>query len=249
MKRRVPYTKRRKNPAGVYTKRAPVKKIFIKKTAATNKFLDGETKYLDSWASDVVVTAPTDCSGGEIQPEGGCTDCLSAPAQGTGEQQRDGRRIILKSCFVSGCIRPSVVQNAPDVLSSPIIFVALVCDTQANGATVVSEQVYTNPNDTAFVNTYPLRNMDYSSRYKILAHQLVHMGDSWTMTDGANTASMTIGQKEFILSWRGSLPVTFTDTVANVTSVTDNALHIVAFATNTSFTPQLSFNCRVRFVG
>lgn len=208
-----------------------------------------EKKFLDVYASDVAVPAPTDCSGGEIQPEGGCTGCLSAPAQGDGEQQRDGRKITIKNCFVNFTIRGSVRPDQADVLAAPQIFVALVQDMQTNGATVVSEQVFTNPNDTAYTNTFPLRNLQYSGRYRVLDHKCVSMEPCYSFNDGAATGSLVCSEKTGVLSWRGDIPVTFNDTPANVSAVTDNSFHIIAFGTTTNFNPVLSFNSRVRFVG
>lgn len=209
-----------------------------------------EMKYLDVWASLVAVPTPTDCSGGEMQPEGGCTSCLSAPAQGDGAQNRDGRAIQAKSVFVTGAISFSNMVDQADAKSAPLIFVALVLDTQANGSTIVSEQVFTNPNDTAAVNAWPLRNIEYSSRYKVLAHTTVVGWPVVEGTDGASTMSMIAQAKSFMLSWKGELPIRFTSgTTADVANVENNAIHLIAFSTSSNFTPQLSFNSRMRFVG
>lgn len=213
-------------------------------------FLGIEKKFFDTWASNVILSAPTDCSGGEIQPEGGCTSCLSAPAQGDGEQNRDGKKITAKSIFISGNVRSAALADQADALAAPVVYVALVLDTQANGATVVSEQVFTNPNDTAFVNTMPLRNLQYSSRYRVLAHKTLNLAPTVATTDGANTTSIAPQQKPFTLSWTGELPITFTGTTADVANVADNALHLIAFNNNASWTAcSISFNSRMRFVG
>lgn len=215
----------------------------------TAGFLGIERKFLDVYASDVAIVAPTDCAGGEVQPEGGCTGCISAPAQGDGEQQRDGRKITIKSAFVNVTVRGAVRADQNDVLAAPQVFVALVLDTQANGATVVSEQVFTNPNDTAYVNTYPLRNLQYSSRYRVLDHKTMNMGPCYAINDAAATGSMVCSENTCVLSWNGDLNVTFTNTTADVATVADNAMHIIAFATTTNFQPVLSYNSRIRFVG
>lgn len=215
----------------------------------TAGFLGIEKKFLDVYASNVAIPAPTDCAGGEMQPEGGCTGCLSAPAQGDGEQQRDGRKIMLKSCFVTGNIVATTAQDQADALMQPQFFVALVLDTQANGATVVSEQVFTNPNDTPYVNSFPLRNLQYSSRYRVLDYKQLAPDEVVVATDGAVTTSQRFSNISFKLAWNGNLPVTFTSTTADVANVADNAVHVIAFATDVSFTPLISYNSRVRFVG
>lgn len=213
-------------------------------------FLGIEKKFLDVYASNVVLAAPSDCSGGEIQPEGGCTGCLSAPAQGDGESNRDGKKITMKSIFITGNVRSAALADQADCLAAPVVFVALVLDTQANGATIVSEQVFTNPNDTPFVNSMPLRNLQYSSRYRVLAHKTLNLAPCTASTDGANTTTIAPSQKPFILSYTGDIPISFTSTTADVANVADNALHLIAFNNNSSWTAcSLSFNSRMRFVG
>lgn len=222
---------------------------YRRRNIRTAGYLGIERKFLDVYASDVAIPAPTDATGAEMQPEGGCTGCLSAPAQGDGEQQRDGRKITLKSCFVNFTVRGSVASDQADVKAAPQVFVALVQDTQANGATVVSEQVFSNPNDTAYVNTYPLRNLQYSARYRVLDHKTVNMAPCYAINDAAATGSLVCSEQTGTLNWKGNMPVTFTGTTADVANVTDNAFHIIAYSTTTNFNPVISYCSRVRFVG
>lgn len=53
----------------------------------------------------------------------------------------------------------------------------------------------------------------------------------------------------FNLSFSGDIPVTFTNTTADVANVADNSLHLIGFCTSTNFGPTLSYNSRMRFVG
>lgn len=241
-------TFRRTKPA----KRVPIQRSLEyrrrKRSMRAASSLGVEKKYLDVYASSINIPAPTDCAGGEMQPEGGCTDCLSVPAQGDTEQQRDGKKIMMKSIFVEGLIRAAVLQDQADVPGPPVTYVALVLDTQTNGSTIVSEQVFKSSNDTPFVNGYPLRNMDYTNRYRVLAHKtFVH--DIICGTDGANTLSCATKPEVFTLAYNGEIPMTFSATTANVTSCTDNSLHIIAFASSTTPQCTISYNSRMRFVG
>lgn len=211
-----------------------------------------ESKYLDTYASALAVPAPTDASGGEMQPEGGCTDCLSAPAVGDGQSSRDGKKVVLTKCFVSGFIDYTVQQDKTDPFVVPTVFVALVQDKQTNGATITSENVYTNPNDIASVNAYPLRNLLYSKRYKVLDTAVIHPKFCFAQTDGANTMSCDANGVPFTLNWKGIMEVNFNSgTTADVANVVDNSIHIIAYCTSTvnSLPVTLSYNCRVRFQG
>lgn len=217
----------------------------------TGGYLGIELKFLDVYGSQISIPAPTDCSGGEMQPEGGCTDCLSVPAQGDGEQQRDGRRILMKSIFVSGAVKWSTSSDQDDAFEAGPVFVALVLDTQTNGSTIVSEQVYTNPNDTANVNTYPLRNLQYSSRFRVLDHVTIQPRCSVAFNDAAATGTMAWPIEHFTLSNKkvSDIPMTFSSTTADVANAIDNSLHLIAFCTATSPAAALSYNSRMRFVG
>ena len=112
----------------------------------TGGLLGVETKFLDMAISAVAIPAPTDASGGELDPTGsGCTGCLSAPAQGDTASSRDGFKISMKSIQIEGAIyiAPQINQTIQDAMS--YFFVALVLDTQTNGAQLNSEDVFTNP--------------------------------------------------------------------------------------------------------
>lgn len=211
-----------------------------------------ESKYLDVYASALAVPAPTDCSGGEMQPEGGCTDCLSAPAVGDGQSNRDGKKIVITKCFVSGYLNYTVQTDKSDPYTVPTTFVALVQDKQTNGNTITSENVYTNPNDIANVNAYPLRNLLFSKRYKVLDTQVVQPRFCFAQTDGANTMSCDANGVPFTLNWKGLMEVNFnSQTTADVAAVVDNSIHLIAFctATTNSLPVTLSYNSRIRFQG
>lgn len=229
------------------------KRIMAERRIPRTISLGIENKFLDTGASALAMVAPTDCTGGELQPEFGCTGCLSAPAQGDGESERDGRKIVVTSCFVSGCVGYALSGDNNDVLMTPTIFVALVMDTQTNATTVNSEDVFSNPNDTSLVNTYPLRNMSNTSRFRVLARKVIGPSFSLANTDGTNTTSVDANDKAFTLSWKGQMVVNFnnTGTTADVSRVVNNSLHLVAFATAVTnvVVPNMNYNCRIRFKG
>lgn len=220
-------------------------------------FLGMENKFLDvSLNAGVAIPAPTDCTGGEMQPDQGCTGCLSSPAQGDGSQNREGKQIIINKIFISGCVAYTVQQDKTDPFVCPTVWVALVLDTQANAATISSENVFTNPSGVAVCNVFPFRNLENTSRYRVLAHKTIHPGQTLVMTDHATTSatmSCDANNKHFTMSWKGKLKVNFKTTVttANVSGVVDNALHLVAFASSStnSLPATMFYNSRIRFTG
>lgn len=218
--------------------------------ARVGGFLGLELKFLDCAWNGVTISASTDGADGELQPSSGCTDCISCPAQGDGESQRDGRKFVIKSIWVSGVIDTTPATDNADVVNLNGYFFALVLDTQANGATVDSENVYINPG-TASENILPkpLRNLQNSTRFRILASQYIRPGGAYASTDGTNTSSLSNQTSPIVsLGWKGSINVDTKGTTANVTSVTDNAIHLVAYS-GAQLTPLFKGKSRMRFMG
>ncbi len=217
----------------------------------TGGFLGLERKFLDCVWNSVVINTSTDGSGLELQPTSGCTNAISIPGQGDGEQQRDGRKYTLKSAWFSGVVSTTQLQDQADVIDFHGYFFAMVLDTQANAATLVSENVYINPGSTG-VNLLPqpLRNLQNSKRYRILDSKYVPVGGAYAGTDGASTSTISNQVSPRInLSWSGTLICDSVGTNADVASASDNAIHILALAGGTGLTPVMIGKSRVRFYG
>lgn len=204
------------------------------------------SKYFDA-RSIAQIISEGDATGGEIQPTALCTGCISAPSEGDDETNRDGRQIVISQIEVHGHVW-CPARTSATVLLPPALHFYLVLDTHANGATIVSEQVFAaaGANDVAGVGY--MRNMDYISRYIVLDDAcfiLKHI----TMAVNATDASQACPGQDFILKWNGQLQVTFKGTTADVANVTDNAVHVLGFSTTTTFEPTCTFVSRVRFHG
>lgn len=217
----------------------------------TGGFLGIEYKFLDCTWNGVAIAESADGAGGELQPSAGCTSAISVPAQGDGESERDGRKYTLKSAWVSGVITYTGLQDQADVAQTLGFFFALVLDTQANGATIVSENVYTNPSTVApSILPQPLRDLQQSKRYRVLASQYIPPPGAYSGSDGANTSSVVPQCAPHVnLSWKGNIVCDSSGTTASVASASDNALHVIAYAGQTAFTPVFKGKSRVRFVG
>lgn len=215
-------------------------------------YLGIELKFLDTAWTSVAIDQTTDGSGIELQPTAGCTGAISVPAQGDGESNRDGRKYTVKSIFFSGQIRWAAESDQVDVDDWQPAFFALVLDTQANGATVNSEDVFINPSTSALAMLpQPLRNLQFSKRFRVLDHAMIAPGGAYSMTDGASTSSISpMVAKTVKLSWKGNVVCDSTGTTANVSAAADNAFHIIAcVGATTPGTPSFTGKCRMRFVG
>lgn len=225
--------------------------------ARTGGFLGQEKKFLDCAWNGVAINASSNGSGGEIQPSTGCTAALSIPAQGDGEQQRDGRKYTIKSVFASGQISTTALSDQNDASEQEGIFLALVLDMQANAATIVSENVYINPSSvTKAMMPMPLRNLANTGRFRILDSVYIPPGGVYSINDtddvatGASSGSVSnMVAPTFKLSWTGSIDCNSVGTTADVASASDNAIHLIGYCGTNGLTPLVNGKCRVRFYG
>ncbi len=217
----------------------------------TGGFLGIELKFLDTAWNGVAVAVSTDGASGEMAPSTGCTNAISIPAQGDGESQRDGRKYTVKSVWLSGVIltTPTAAQTAVDEQCG--YWLCLVQDTQTNGAKVVSENVFINPATSAqSMVPQPLRNLQNSKRFRVLAHQFIYMNPVVTGQDAAGTFSVGPGMDPVVsLSWKGNMLCDSTGTTADVASASDNSISLIGYSSSATFTPVFHGKCRVRFVG
>lgn len=218
----------------------------------TGGLLGIETKYLDIPILNVALTAPNNAVGGEMQPTSIVTGCLSAPAQGDGAQNRDGKKIVVKSILIQGTISCVLQGGQAAADTVPECYLALVQDSQTNGVTINSEDVFANVVASSTAATAPFRNMSNVSRFKVLK--------TWrrrllmpTITGSATTGDIAeSGQHTNVtMSWKGLMPVNFaaSSITADVANVVDNSIHLIGYCSNVSLVPTFSGSARIRFVG
>ncbi len=242
--------KRMSNGSGPPKKRGRFRKTTSSATTQRNLrtggFLGVELKFYDNKLVDSALTAPTDASGGEQDPS--ATVMLNTVVQGDGESNRDGRQIMMKSISLNGVIEVPVQvnQTAGDVAC--VVFLALVMDKQTNGATINSEDVYTNKGANAAVAASPYRNLQQSQRFRVLRTLQITLPQPRLVWDGTN-----VEQSGFTIPWRMDAPLNistlFKGTTETVANIVDNSLHLIGYCSDTGLAPQISYNSRLRFVG
>lgn len=228
--------------AGLASKRG----AYAAANAATMGFMGIEKKFYDTSFTGTVAAA-TDATGGEYDPS--TTSMITTPDQGDGPSQRDGKRINCKYIELKGTISLAASELNANPPTYTKVFLALVLDTQTNGAQMNSEDCFKNTVATVNGNVAPLRNLLFGSRFKILKQKVY---------DATPTSISHIAVDSF--SWNGrqvefhwyvplhDLPVNFNaGTTASIANVIDNSIHVIAYSTNASVA--LSYNARLRFVG
>lgn len=212
----------------------------------TGGFLGIERKFLDTSKSSSLLQSSATCADGEQDPA--TVDCLNAPAQGDGESNRDGRQIAMDQITIRGKVGLAYQANLTQGSYSFPTFVALVLDTQANGATLSSENVYVNPSASAFMTTLCFRNLEYSKRFKVLRSEKIVLEPQTMSYDGTNIEASSVERDfEWNVDLKGMV-VNYKGTGNGIADITDNALHMIGFC-DIDNTAYLSYNSRLRFRG
>lgn len=218
--------------------------------AATAGFLGIEKKFLDTSRADGAVGTAAACTGGEVDPAGsGCTGCLSVPAQGDGEQNIDGKKYVIDSLIIKGYVRTGAETTEAPTESNKV-FVAVVLDTQTNGAQMSSEDCFKNLLNTTAGLANVTKNLLSGNRFRILKSHVFDVTPVGIAGTVATTAHYAVRREfDWYIPFKGGLPVRLnaTGTDANVANCIDNSLHVIAFSTIAD--SALAYNARIRFQG
>lgn len=209
-------------------------------------FLGLETKFYDTSLADAAISVATDASGAEVDPS--TTSMISTPAVGDSEQNRDGKKIVARYAEIKGIVNFAAQANQVAADEGNCIMVALVLDTQTNGAQMNSEDCFKNVAAVARTNASPLRNLLFGSRFRVLRTEVFEMNTKALTYDGTNIEQPGIRRP---FSWYvplKNLTINFNaGTTASVANVVDNSLHMIAYSTAPDC--YISYNARLRFVG
>jgi len=186
-----------------------------------------EMKFFDTTLSFLFDTT------GEIPNSGQ----LTLITQGTGESQRDGRDVYIKSISIKGHM---TLTPAAAATCSGNTHLFLILDTQANGEAATATTVFTS----ASFSVAHL-NLANSQRFRIIKHW-VH---EWNPPAGATTAYNNVNQT---LSYykKCNIKVMINNTDGAITGIRSNNLFLMAGA-SAGIDDLVTFagECRLRFVG
>ena len=192
-------------------------KLYRARNMRTGGFLGIETKFYDTSLSASNISAPTDATAGEQDPS--TILCLSAPAAGDGESNRDGRQICMKYLSVKGVIKRGEISGATNYLPATF-FIAIVLDTQTNGAQLNSEDVFTNPAATNDTACSVFRNLQYIKRFQVLKQKTIHLKNMSAVHNGTNVLTCI---QEVLFKINVKLP----NIIVNFTNTTEGVLFFV----------------------
>lgn len=218
--------------------------------ARTAGFLGIETKFYDTALAAAAIVSPTDASAAEVDPS--ATSMISTPAQGDGEQNRDGKKIVIKSVYIKGIVNLPGAETLAAPANGCRVYIALVLDTQSNAAQMNSEDCFKNTNAAALSAASPQRNLLHGSRFRILKDWTLDLNPQTLSHFAVDSFSHSGIHRQFEGYLNLNLPVNFnatTPTVTTIASVVDNSLHMIAYTSNNTNAPTISYNARIRFQG
>ncbi len=178
----------------------------------------------------------TIASGGEI------TTSLNLIAQNTTESTRIGRAILIKKIQLNILIDLAAAADQADIPNGDILRIMLFVDTQTNGANAAVTDIL----ESATFNSY--RNLANSHRFVVLMDQCWPMNRIVASTDGTNTASSPLINKNLIKKFFSvNIPVEFDSTAGAITEMRTNNVALLYITRNDLVNVQV--HSRVRFTG
>ncbi len=212
-------------------------------------FIGIELKFYDQKLIADSITGPTDASGGEVDPS--ATVLLNTVVQGDGESNRIGRKMTMKSIYVVGQVNIGALAAQSGANDGTVVFIALVLDTQTNGATINSEDVYINPGANIITAATPIRNLQFTKQFKVLATRKFSIQQPNMTNDTGATGDVIIGgaTRQFKIYKKLNHEVNFSGTTETVANIIDNSLHMIAYTSSLTQVPKISYNSRLRFMG
>lgn len=173
---------------------------------------------------------------------------ISTPAQGDTAQSRDGKKITIKSVLIRGLINVGLIEAGTTPNAGNRVFVALVLDKQSNTAQMNSEDCFQNQSGSALGATCPMRNLNFSNRFKVLKTVELDLNSKTLASSALNDFSWNGEQQTFEWYVKTNIDVNFNaTTTSTIAAVVDNSLHVIAYSTITGNT--LTYNARIRFLG
>lgn len=237
----MPKRERSSNTEGAAKKRRVTRTRSYKRSTSVPQ----ETKYFDT-ALTQTVAAAADWTGTEVPASSyissdgttvsAYTDSALVPsAVGAGYGQVIGSKYYLKALRVRGQLISNAASDQADVLPATTVVLALVHDTQPNGAQAQGEEVFTDLGAAnQCTNSFQAMGAGSGGRFRIIKRKVFVLQPGTASTDGTNTSSVVNGTANFSFEYQPKNPIlcciksnSATPTIA---SISDNNFFLLAHA-------------------
>lgn len=189
---------------------------------------NAEMKFFDTSLS---LTFPTTAVCSTTAATGG----VNLIAQGTGEQNRIGRKCTIKSMYIKGKI---VYAPAAGATGADLLTLYVILDKQANGAYPGITDVFTANTDIGST----MLNLSNSERFSVLAKVQVAVNPA----AGATTAFNNVVEPIHVFK-RLNVPLEFSSTTGAITELKSNNIVLAYSAAYGNNLATLTAQCRLRF--
>lgn len=210
-------------------------------------FLGRENKFYDTFLLGCTIAGSTTVAGHECNPV--APVLLNTVAQGVSEENRIGRQIHMKSIQVKGVLHIPAQVNETALDHGGAILLSLVLDTQTNGVTINSEDVYKNKGANVLTGASLFRDLEQVNRFKILKTKKINLKEASVVWDGTNIEQSGYQIHFDMFKNLNRLEVNYCGTTSDVANIVDNSLHFLAFTSSTGYVPTIYYNARLRFEG
>lgn len=209
-----------------------------------------ETKYYTAQRDLVALVdlaAGTTWANCELDPA--TVNALFAPTQGDDFNNRDGRKVQVKSIKVRGYFRVAAQADTTSTDDATLIRLLMVVDKQTNAAQLNAEDVLGGV-AIANNNVNQFQNPAFFGRFKVLKDKNFTFQNPAISWDGTNMEQQGL-IKPFKMThkFRKPLIVHFNATNGGtVADIIDNSFHIIGGAQNIELAPQIAYQTRISFI-
>lgn len=238
-----------------YNKSSSKPSVVVTPNVRVGGMIGLETKFIDSSISMSTLTPqtlPTLCLIDTASASG--VNHMTPVAQGSGESERVGRNIFLKSIHMKMLVQQgtgSSISTATNV-STYFVTIFIVQDLQCNSTSPAASAIWVNPANSQYTGGIPMLNLEYKDRFKIRATRRVKV--EFQVASAGTSSTLYIPGDEAIIEWYKSFKVPlkqqYDATGGAVSDVTNTAFsvwyHVTPFGGNAGGVG-LTANIRARY--
>lgn len=209
-------------------KRKKTRKPAVRRATASLRDVPPELKFFDT-----ALAFNFDATG-----EVPATGQLTLIPQGDTESTRDGRIAYIKSIQIRGAAVYNAVSGGQTV-SSSALYLALVLDTQANGAAAAITDVFTS---SAMQSN--MLNLNNSQRFRIIKKWELPINSMAGVSTNWGVVTVLVNFYK-----RCNIKIDWSSTAGAISELRSNNLFLVAGCLNNDDIATFEGTCRLRFVG
>ena len=214
----------------------------------------GEMKHYDAELPATAIPASTNWTGTEFPPtvsDSGSDDAIFSPDSGGGSTQRLGKKCTVYKIKIKGLINVPAQANQTAADNGTAVRVALVQDTQTNGAQAQGESIFKAPTTvTALQALTSFQDKNFFGRFKVLKDKTFHIQPPNKSYDGTNIeVGGCIIPFKWNITFKKPVVVNLQTGQGSLSSIVDNGWTVYANCTDTGLAPTLTYSSRVSFKG